>query len=256
MKEQILSFLPEQFPWRDTIHCFDTIDSTNTRAKELAAGGAPHGTVLIADSQTGGRGRMGRNFESPKGTGIYLSVILRPGCSGQDLMHLTCAVGVAVCNAAEAVCGIRPRLKWINDLILGNKKLGGILTELSLDSRGNVNYAVIGIGINVNATPCGISEIATSLREAGLSVDRNRLIAAILQKLERMSVTDTSVVTQYRKDCLTLGQQVCVIRPDSLSYGTAVDIDEQGGLLVRDSDGNLQTVNSGEVSIRGMYGYV
>ena len=256
MKEQILSSLPKHFPWRENIHYFDSIDSTNTRAKQLASQGAPQGTVLIADTQTGGRGRLGRSFESPKGTGIYLSVILRPRCAAEKLMHLTCAVGVAVCDGIEASCGVRPRIKWINDLILGNKKLGGILTELSLDSLGNVSYAVIGIGINVGATPDGVNEIATSLQEAGFIVDRAKLIAEILQKLEHLSVTDTSVMEQYRKDCLTLGQQVRVLKSDGISYGTAVDIDDRGGLLVRDTDGNTQTVSSGEVSIRGMYGYV
>ena len=256
MKEHVLSHLPKAFPWRENIHYFDCIDSTNTRAKKLAAAGCPNGTVLIADTQTGGRGRMGRSFLSPKGTGFYLSVVLRPRCTGEQLMHLTCAVGVAVCDGIEAICGVRPRIKWINDLILGNKKLGGILTELSLDSLGSVSYAVIGIGINVGATPDGVNEIATSLQEAGFIVDRVKLIAEILQKLEHLSVTDISVMEQYRKDCLTLGQQVCVLKSDGTSYGVALDVDDQGGLLVRDQNGNLQTVNSGEVSIRGMYGYV
>lgn len=259
MKEQILSYLPVDFPWRGSLHLFDSIDSTNTRAKQLATAGAPHGTVLIADTQTGGRGRMGRSFLSPKGAGIYLSVILRPGCAGQELMHLTCATGVAVCDAVEAVCGVRLRIKWINDLILGAKKLGGILTELSLNSRtGMVDYAVIGIGLNVSATPDGVEQISTSLWENGHCADRNALIAAILIRLEQMAtkLTDRSVMEQYRKDCLTLNQDVCVMGSDGVRYGTALEIDAQGGLLVRYSDGNLETVNSGEVSIRGMYGYV
>jgi len=258
MKQKILSCLPAAFPWRENIHYFETVDSTNTRAKEMASSGVAHGTVLIADTQTGGRGRMGRNFESPKGTGIYLSVILRPGCAGQALMHLTCAVGVAVCDAVESVCGVRPRIKWINDLILGTKKLGGILTELSLDSDGMVDYAIIGIGLNVSATPEGVAEIATSLREAGCAADRERLIASLLLRLEQLStdLKDPSVMDQYRRDCLTLGKEVCVIRSDCVRYGTATEIDDLGGLSVLYSDGTAETVNSGEVSIRGMYGYV
>lgn len=256
MKQKILSSLPEDFPWRKNIHYFDTVDSTNTRAKELASSGACHGTVLIANAQTGGRGRMGRSFESPKGTGIYLSVILRPQCAGEKLMHLTCAVGVAVCDAIESTCGVRPRIKWINDLILGNKKLGGILTELSLDAQGNVDYAVVGIGINVGAVPTGVKEIATSLSDAGLTVERSDLIAALLLRLSQTELSDSAWLSQYRKDCLTLGQDVCIIGSSGVSYGKAVDIDSQGGLLVREPSGNLITVNSGEVSIRGMYGYV
>ena len=132
MKEKILSHLPAECPWRDTLHWYSRTDSTNTQAKKLAKQGAPQGTVLVAGNQSAGRGRMGRSFQSPDGQGVYLSVILRPNCAPAELMHLTCAVGVAMINAVETVCSIRPQLKWINDLVIGSKKLGGILTELSL----------------------------------------------------------------------------------------------------------------------------
>ena len=105
MKEHVLQLLPGDFPWGEQLLFFDMVDSTNTLAKKLAAEGAPEGTVLIANSQTGGRGRMGRSFHSPAGTGIYLSVILRPGRPAEDLMHLTCAAGVAMCDAIESVTG-------------------------------------------------------------------------------------------------------------------------------------------------------
>ena len=147
MKETILKNLSAECPWRDTLYWYEAIDSTNTQAKRMAKEGAPHGTVLVAGYQAGGRGRMGRTFQSPAGEGMYLSVILRPGCTPDRLMHLTCAAGVAACEAVEAVCGIRPQVKWINDLVLGDRKLGGILAEMSLD-QGVVDYAVIGIGIN------------------------------------------------------------------------------------------------------------
>ena len=119
MLTSILSKLPSGFPWRGSILYFDTIDSTNTRAKVLAAQGAPHGTVLITDRQTGGRGRMGRNFHSPGGKGVYLSVILRPHCQAAQLMHLTCATAVATCNAMEFAENLRPGIKWTNDLVIG-----------------------------------------------------------------------------------------------------------------------------------------
>ena len=147
---EILRKLPEDFPWKDTIRHFPTVNSTNTLAKELAQAGAPHGTVLIADAQTGGRGRMGHSFHSPAGSGIYLSVILRPNCHASQLMHLTCATGVAMCSAVKATTGITPGIKWTNDLVCGTNKLGGILTELSLEPDGHVRYAVVGIGINCN----------------------------------------------------------------------------------------------------------
>ena len=146
---QVKDRLPGDHPWQDQILCFDTIDSTNTRAKLLAAQGAPHGTVLLADTQTAGRGRLGRSFQSPGGMGIYMSVLLRPKCRPEKLMHLTCAAAVAACDAVEKVCGLRPGIKWTNDLISGKRKLAGILTELSLSpATGLLDYAVIGIGIN------------------------------------------------------------------------------------------------------------
>ncbi|MBQ6840459.1 MAG: biotin--[Oscillospiraceae bacterium] len=135
MKQKILQKIPTECPWRDTLYWYDTIDSTNTQAKLLAQQGAPHGTVLIAGEQTGGRGRLGRTFESCAGMGVYLSVILRPNCAAEALMHLTCAAGAAMCEAVENVSGIRPGIKWINDLVVKKKKLGGILTELSVNPK-------------------------------------------------------------------------------------------------------------------------
>ena len=136
-------------PWRQHIQWLESTESTNTLAKTLAAEGAPHGTVVIADRQTGGRGRMGRSFCSPAGKGIYMSVILRPQCSPRELMHLTCAAAVAACDAITSVTKLCPSIKWTNDLILNEKKLGGILTELSFSFGNENNFsAIIGIGIN------------------------------------------------------------------------------------------------------------
>ncbi len=262
MKDQILSHLPKHFPWRENIYFFDCIDSTNTRAKQLASAGCPHGTVLIADSQTGGRGRMGRSFASPKGTGVYLTVVLRPDCFPQDLMHLTCAAGVAVCQASESFCGLQVGLKWVNDFVLGKKKLGGILTELAIDSKtGTVDYAVVGIGINCNAVPAEVREIAISLSEAlGKPADRAAFTTAVLASLEEMSrslfMEKDAIMDRYRKACITLGQEVCLLQGDTVRYGTALDVDPEGGLIVSYADGTRETVNSGEVSVRGMYGYI
>lgn len=262
MTEQILSHLPEDFPWREDIHWFDCVDSTNTRAKALASAGASHGTVLVAGTQTGGRGRMGRTFESPKDTGIYLSVILRPNCSPQEIMHLTCAAGVAVCKATETFCGLRVDLKWVNDFVIGKKKLGGILTELAIDSKtGKVDYAVIGVGINCNAVPSEVQEIATSLSEAlGHPTDKDSFTAAVLVSLEKMSrsllTQKDMLIAQYRRNCITLGKEIRLLQGDTVRCGTAVDIDPQGGLIVSYDDGALEAVHSGEVSVRGMYGYL
>lgn len=265
MIDSILENLPSNFPWRNRIHYFDVVDSTNTRAKQMAAEGAPHGTVLIADKQTGGRGRLGRSFHSPSGSGIYLSVILRPQCHASQLMHLTCATGTAMCDAVESACGIRPGIKWTNDLVWDKRKLGGILTELSLDAQGNTSYAVVGIGINCTQAesdfPEAIRSIATSLRLCtGASVDRSRVIAAMLIRLEEMAQMllpkKAQIMDRYRLDCVTVGQEISVIAGENIRHGTALSVDEDGALIVRFSDGHTEAVSSGEVSIRGMYGYI
>ena len=265
MLTSILSKLPSDFPWIDSILYFDTIDSTNTKAKELAAQGAPHGTVLIADRQTGGRGRMGRSFLSPKGKGIYLSVILRPHCQAAQLMHLTCASAVAACNAIDAAAGLRPGIKWTNDLVFDKKKLGGILTELSLRIDGSVEYAVVGVGINCSQIhsdfPEEIRSIAISLSAAvGHPVDRGEIAASLILHLQ--STMDTiltqkaAILDYYRCNCITVGKEISVCSPSHVRYGTAVGIDDDGALLVTFPNGHTEAVNSGEVSIRGMYGYL
>ena len=264
MIHSLLSALPVDYPCKEHIHYFDTIDSTNTRAKELGLTGAPHGTAVLAGRQTAGRGRLGRSFHSPDGQGIYLSMVLRPGCHASQLMHLTCAVGVAVCNAIEAVAGLRPGIKWTNDLVFGKRKLGGILTELSLNKGGNVDFAVVGIGINCTQKtedfPEDIRGIATSLFEiTGNEVGVPRLAAAILTFLLTMSDKLLShreeILAQYRKDCVTLGKEISIVTPSSVRHGIAHDIDPDGALVVEFPDGKRETVNSGEVSIRAMYGY-
>jgi BirA family biotin operon repressor/biotin-[acetyl-CoA-carboxylase] ligase len=265
MLHSLLSALPQDYPYKEHIHYFQTIDSTNSRAKAMGLTGAPHGTALVAKMQTAGRGRLGRSFHSPNGQGIYLSMVLRPGCHAKSLMHLTCAVGSAVCDAIESVIGLRPGIKWTNDLVFGKRKLGGILTELSLDNGGNVNFAVVGIGINctqkVADFPVDIRDIATSLEEiTGNEMDISQLTAAILSSLLAMSDKLLSqqgkILEQYRRDCVTLGKEISVVTPSSVRHGIAVDIDQDGALVVDFPDGHRETVNSGEVSIRGMYGYV
>ena len=262
MKHEILSHLPGNFPWQ--VNWYDTVDSTNTKAKALARDGVPHGTVLIAGAQTAGRGRMGRSFASPAGLGLYLSVILRPGCKAEELMHLTCAAGVAACDAVLSVSGCRPGIKWINDLVAEKKKLCGILTELSVDAgTGLVSYAVIGIGINCNHRPEDfppeLRDIAVSLKTVtGKAVEISRLAAALITALYAMDQTLLSgrdaMMARYRADCVTLGQQVRVIGQETRN-ATALDVDQAGGLVVRYENGDIETVSSGEVSVRGLFGY-
>lgn len=263
MRSEILSYLPEEHPWRERIHWFPSIDSTNTQARGMALAGAPDGTVLFADHQTGGRGRMGRSFQSPQGLGIYMSVLLRFDCPPQQLMHLTCATAVAACDAVEQAVGIRPRIKWTNDLVLGKRKLAGILTELV--TTPDTTCAIIGIGINCNHSPEDLSpeirSFAGSLAMAtGCPVDRARLSAALVERLQTMGTTLLSekaeLLRRYAADCVTLGQDISVLRGESVRHGHALGIDGDGALLVRYSDGTQEAVQSGEVSIRGMYGYI
>lgn len=253
MKTEVLQYLPADCPYGGSFHWYETLDSTNTLAKALAKEGAPEGTVIAAARQTGGRGRMGRSFLSPEGS-VYLSLILRPDCPAHRLMHLTCAVAVAACDAIEKVTGLRPGIKWINDLTHGGKKLGGILTELGLDpATDHVAYAVIGIGINCLEVPSEVADIADCLSHVtGKPISPAPVIAALLaafyQMRERLFTQQDAIMDRYRKDCVTLGQQVTVL--GSSVCGTAEDITKDGALLLHLADGSVQELNAGEVSVR------
>lgn len=263
MKQAILKHLGASHIWAGSLRYYQTIDSTNTEAKRLADAGAPNGTVLVADHQTQGRGRMGNTFHSPAQNGIYLSCILRPDCHASKLAHLTCCVAVSICDAVEQTTGFRPKVKWINDLIAGSKKVGGILTEMSLDGTGHVRYAVVGIGINCNQTedfPPALQSIATSLSQAiGRPVSREALIANMIDGLYKISTglftERTAIMDRYRKDCITIGQEIVVLKGDERQRGTALSLTDDGELLVRYADGTTASVNSGEVHVRGLYGY-
>lgn len=263
MKQQILSALPSDHPWRSLVHYLDETDSTNDRIKAMARQGAPHGTVVVAQSQTDGKGRLGRSFHSPSGMGLYISFLLRLPCSPDNLMHLTCAAAVAACDATEKAAGIRPGIKWTNDLVVGGKKLGGILTELVTAKDGT--FAVVGIGINCRQSagdfPPDISDMACSLAMAGAHDPSPAALAAeLITAIERISrdLLDrkAELLERYRKDCITVGKDICIVRNGEVLYGRATGIDDAGGLVVTCPDGSTETVRYGEVSVRGMYGYV
>ena len=250
-----------------TLYCFESVDSTNSFLKRAAAEGAPDGTVAVADEQMAGRGRRGRSFSSASGRGVYLSVLLRPKLPAERLLPLTALGAVAACDAVERACGVRPKIKWTNDLVLNNKKLSGTLTELSLEGEsGALDYAVIGIGINCNNAaddfPPELREVATSIElETGRRVVRAKLSAALIEELDRLyealcSGETARYLDAYRRDCLTLGREVQLLWQDSHERVTALDVDDQFGLIVRHADGTIETVRTGEVSVRGLYGYV
>lgn len=245
------------------IYRYETVDSTNTIAKAMAREGAEHGTVILADHQTAGRGRLGRSFESPAGLGIYMSVILRPGCRPEGLMHLTCAVAVAICDAVEQELDFRPEIKWINDLVAQGKKLAGILTELSVDPRtGLVDYAIVGVGLNCSQGPedfpADLRHIACSAAMVtGRQVHRRSLTDRMISALLDMDLSRKGeIMDRYRRDCLTLGKDVLVVQGEMSRQGRAVELDDDGALIVEYPDHQRHRVNCGEVSIRGLWGYV
>ena len=266
MIQDILSVLPGDHPWQNTLCYYESLPSTNDLAKQLAAEGAPQGTVVLAGQQTAGRGRLGRSFYAPSGLGLYFSLILRPNCSPQQLMHLTCAAAVAACDAVEAATGIRPQIKWTNDLVVKGKKLGGILTELSLDPKsGHVDWVVIGIGINCCHSqadfPPELQDMTTSLLQlTGCSVAPGVLAGHLIRSLSLTAQTllteKAQILDAYKQNCMTLGQDVVLLRGDDRRYGKALDISQDGGLVVQFDNGSVETVDSGEISVRGMYGYV
>ena len=252
-------------PWADQILVLQTVDSTNTFAKQLAAQGAPHGTAVLSDHQTGGRGRRGRSFSSPKGKGIYLSVVFRYDAAPDQLLHLTCMAAEAVHRAILDACGVDTGIKWINDLVYDKKKLCGILTELAVTPDGALDYVVCGIGVNCSQLPedfpLEVAPMATSLLQiTGCAPDRSRLAAALLRHLEQMAreLLDAPLawMEDYRSHCITLGQDVKIIRGDIQIPAHVDGMDNQGALQVTLPDGTKDTVFSGEVSVRGMYGYV
>ena len=264
MEQTIRRLLKEPGLIGNTVLCFDEIDSTNTFLKQKALEGAADGTVVLAEFQTAGRGRLSRSFQSPKGKGIYLSVLLRPKLPPERIACVTAMAGVAVCNAVEKVCGVRPGLKWPNDPVMGNRKLGGILTELVMMPDGTP-AAVLGIGLNVLQSEADfapeIRAVATSVSmELGHAVAREALVAELVEQLERAYAALrrdawSEWVRIYREDCVHIGKQIRLIDPDGEQTATAVDIDETFGLVVEEN-GIRRTVHTGEISVRGLFGYV
>ena len=250
----------------DNLHCLEEVDSTNSYLKRLALEGAPDGTVAVADYQSSGRGRTTRRFLSPRGKGVYLSILLRPALAPAKLLPVTALAAVAMCDAIENTCGLRPQIKWTNDLVIGNRKMTGILTEMALEGEtGMVQSLVIGAGINVHQQPEDFSPevaaMATSLAQVlGYPIARARLAAEMVAALQRLAAdlggSLERYLDAYRRDCLTLGREVQLLWDERRETVFAEDIDDQFGLVVRYPDGHRETVRSGEVSVRGLYGYV
>ncbi len=230
-----------------------SLPSTNTRCRELARAGAPEGTAVVALEQTAGRGRRGRPFFSPVG-GVYLSVLLRPQKAVSPGL-ITCCGAVAVLEAIRSLCDAPVGIKWVNDILLHNRKLCGILAEGEPIATGGFSYVVLGFGINggQQAFPPELEKIATSLSKEGYTVDGEKLIAAVLNELERVytALADGNFMDTYRRYSLVIGRDVTVYRGTEQFTATAEAVDDDGGLLVRTATGERQVLHFGEeVSVR------
>ena len=246
-------------PERVRLYLLPEVDSTSNYAKRLALEGVEE-AVVIAETQTGGRGRLGRSFSSPAGSGLYLSVLTRPPLEMAECAVLTACVGVAVCDAVEEVAGRRPAIKWTNDPQFDGKKLCGILTELSTEGEsGRILSLVMGIGINVSQTEeefGALSDIATSIALAtGKKVRRAALAAAVIRAVRKMERTlleegAAGYIDRYRADCSTIGRAVTVIGPRGERPARALAVTDRAELLVEYEDGTREALSSGEVSVR------
>ena len=246
------------------IVCFTETDSTNVRARKLGENGAAHGTLVVAEQQTAGRGRRGRGWESPAGSSIYMSLLLRPEFLPNKAPMLTIVMAYSVATALREQTGLDFRIKWPNDIVLNGKKVVGILTEMSTEIE-YINHVVIGVGINVNteAFPEEICATATSIRrESGKTWRRAELIAAILRQFEVqyerfVKEEDLAYLREaYDAILVNCNREVRILGEKDGYRAVALGIDDQGELLVRKEDGTVTSVYAGEGSVRGIYGYV
>lgn len=238
----------------------DSVDSTNDYLKKLGNEGGENGTVVIAREQTKGKGRLGRTWQSKKDDGIAFSVLLRPNAAPSEVSAITPLAGLAVCKAIREYTKLDCVIKWPNDIIVGRKKLVGILTEMSAEFDA-VEYVITGIGINVDHTsfPEEIAFKATSLLlETGRHIDKNEFLACVLGHIENEFVKNNLELTptalaEYTDLCATVGRSVTFQRGTRRISGMAVGVSEHGELKVMMSDGTISLVNSGEVTVQGIY---
>ncbi len=242
---------------KKSIEYFKEIDSTNIKAKDLAEEGAPEGTVVIAEKQEKGRGRRGRTWLSPEGDGIYVSLILRPAMPPSGAPKITLMTAVAVAEALLSLVNINITIKWPNDILVRDKKLAGILTEISTDMDA-VNYIIVGLGLNVNTPTHHFSEElkgrATSLNiETGKPVSRTRLVRAYLEFFEKyyeMFKTNNfaPIMTQWKQRSNIIGQRIMVDVIGKKHVGEVTDIDDEGVLILKDDEGGFQRIFSGDIT--------
>ena len=266
-KEELDSLMDTQWAGRNIVY-YDSVDSTNLRIKQMGDEGAPEGTLAVADKQTAGRGRRGRSWDSPSGSSIYMSLLLRPKIEPDQapmltlVMALSVAEGIMDCGDS---CGNPDvKIKWPNDIVYQGKKLCGILTEMSAD-MDQIHYVIVGIGINVQMTdfPKEIQNTATSLKlVTGKTLLRNELLAKVLEEFEVLYEQFVSAESlknlkaEYESRLANKDNRVNVLAPSGAWQGICLGIKEDGALLVQREDGKVEEVIAGEVSVRGIYGYV
>lgn len=244
------------------IEYYEEIDSTNIRAKSWSKEGAEEGSLVIAERQTQGKGRMGKSWESPKGEGIWMSFILKPKINIDKIPQLTVIAGLAMCETIREITGLKAQIKWPNDLVVNNKKVCGILCEMVKIQEDLA--VIVGIGINVNSKkfPDDLPH-ATSLYLEGKSIyNRENIIAYFLRCFEKKyliyseSLSLEKFIADYKNYCINLNKQVKILEGQREFIGTVKDIDTEARLIVEKEDGSRQCVLAGEVSVRGLYGYV
>ena len=246
------------------VTCHDVTTSTNLQAKIDAENGAGHGALVVADMQTAGRGRRGRAWSSPPGTNVYFSLILKPEITPNLASMLTPVMGLAVAEGIRRTCGAKAMIKWPNDVVVDGRKVCGILAEMSVE-HDFIHYIVIGVGINVGLQefPGDLAAMAGCLQGAcGKKVSRAKLVANVMRIFEEcydifMDKGNLSgLLERYERLLVNCGREVRILDPKGEFQGIARGINELGELLVERADGSLQNVYAGEVSVRGIYGYV
>lgn len=261
--EEIEEYLETDFLGRN-LHYYQSIDSTNKKAKEIALD-EKEGTVLIAEEQLVGRGRMGREWISPRGKGIWMSIILKPKVEPMEVSKIT-LLGAAAVNKALKSMNVDAKIKWPNDILIRDKKVCGILTEMNCELN-MINYVVIGIGINVNLNeddiPEDLKDKATSIKiDQGEEIDRKKLIGHILNEFEKLYIpfkdkgNAKEAIDICRENSAIIGREVKIIQGEEVKTGDVIDLNEDGELVVRLGNGDIENIFSGEISIRGMEGYI
>lgn len=260
--EEVESLLDTEWAGKPVVYYPET-DSTNIRIRHLGDEGAPHGTLAVADRQTAGRGRRGRTWESPGGSCIYMSILLRPDLAPEKAPMLTLVMACGVAEGIMDCADVKVQIKWPNDIIVSGKKLAGILTEMSTQVD-YINHVTVGVGINVNVQnfPEEIQTATSLLSEIGTQTKRAPVIAAVMKHFEEnykifMQTEDMSgLMKKYSSLLVNQDREVLILEKDAEYKAYAEGINQKGELVVRREDGTVENICAGEVSVRGVYGYV